>query len=69
MAWQHVGVEAGLGHGAGQHRIHGPRIEPGTGQYFATDLDAQVNGRYLGQCATDVDPRRSHRIKNRHIRE
>ncbi|CRM42312.1 hypothetical protein [Pseudomonas sp. 44 R 15] len=44
MPWQQVGIETGLGHGAGQNAVHCLRFNTRTGQYLTAHLDPQVDG-------------------------
>ncbi|MNF74950.1 hypothetical protein D3C84_569980 [compost metagenome] len=67
VPWQHVGIETGLGHGTRQHAVDCQRVNLRARQYFAPDLDAQVDRRHLGQCPAEVHPRCAHRIENRRI--
>ncbi len=69
MPGQQVGVETGLRHRTGQHAVDLLRVNRRTGQHLATDLDAQINGRNLRQRAAQIDPRRTHRLDNRHVAE
>ncbi|MNE19981.1 hypothetical protein D3C80_1130820 [compost metagenome] len=69
MAWQHVGVEAGLGHAAGEHAVYRLRGGSCTCQHRAAGLNAQVDGRDRGQCATQVDPGRAHHLDDGRVLE
>ena len=44
MPGQQIRIEAGLGHGAGQHAVHRQGVDARAGQHFTADLDAQVDG-------------------------
>ncbi len=60
VARQHVSVETGLRHAAGEHCVDVMRGEPGTLEHLARRLDAQVDRRHHAEHAVVVGEGGAH---------
>ena len=63
VARQHVRIEAGLRHVAGDDRADVVRRCAGARKHFARDLDAEIDRRDLPKRTVVIDKRRAHAIE------
>ncbi len=66
---QQVGIETGLRHRTGQYAVDLIRLNGGTRQNLAADLDTQIDGRDRCQSTAQIHPGRAHRIDDGHVTE